>query len=141
LYRRGVGLGSASVRVLIAVLALILFMGAYSYLLYSALVFSGNSFDELMEFSIRTSSIKVILFSIYMITNCIMSRGYQTRFENEILLTGLFSVIFISVSTLLHYTHLLIMPTQWNLLLFNGTTIAFFLIIYIEGRKHDLFKD
>ena len=128
-------------RIGLAVFFLIAFMGSYSWMLVSNMGMIADDCNDLQKMLIRTYSLKVMAFSTYAVTNSLMSRTYKSQFENEILLTGLFSIIFITVATLLHYTHVLIMPTQWNLLLFNGTTIAFFLIIYLEGRKYELFKD
>lgn len=130
-----------ALRIGLSVFLLVGFLFSYSLLLWDALNVVIADSQDMIRHIIRLNSLKTILFSTYLVSNAIMTRSCHTRFENEILLTGLFSIIFISVSTLLHYTHLLIMPTQWNLLLFNGTSIAFFLIIYLEGRKHDLFKD
>lgn len=134
-------MGMGSWRIALAVFLLIAFMGSYSWVLINNMGMRADDCNELQRLLIESYSIKVLAFSTYTVTNSLMMGSYQSQFERELLLTGIFSIIFISVATLLHYTHLLIMPTQWNLILFNGTTIAFFLIIYMEGRKHELFKD
>lgn len=130
-----------TVRITLAVVLLVAFLFSYSLVLWNmGHTFIADPYD-MQRYLIRIHSLKTILFSVYIASNCIMTRSCHTQFENEILLTGIFSIIFISVTTALHYTHLLIMPTQWNLILFNGTTIAFFLLVYIGGLRHGNFTD
>lgn len=133
-------MGSRSIRIALAIIFLIAFLASYNCILIDMMsTYIVDPYD-MVKYLIRTYSAKVMVFSAYAVTNCIMISNYQSRFEYEFLLTGIFSIIFITVTTFLHYTHILIMPSQWNLILFNGTTIVYFLIIYIEGRRNDLFK-
>lgn len=125
-------------RIALAIILLLSFMAAYSWLLWDMMYVIIPDQNSMQRYLIRSYSFKVIIFSAYAASNCIMTRSYKTQFENEILLTGIFSIIFITVITLLHYTHILIMPSQWNLILFNLITIAFFLIVYRNGKKHNI---
>lgn len=125
-------------RVGLSVALLIAFMATYSWMLWDMMHAYYPDRQDMERYLIRMYSFKVIAFSSYLVSNCIMTRSCDTRFENEILLTGLFSIIFISVTTLLHYTHLLIMPSQWNLILFNLTSMAFLLLVHINAKKHGL---
>ena len=95
--------------------------------------------NEIQKFLIRMYNLKVAMFSLYAVTNSIMMSSYKSQFEKELLLTGLFSIIFITVTTLLHISHVLIIPTRWNLILFNLVTMAFFLIVYKNAKKYKLF--
>lgn len=101
--------------------------------------FIVDSYD-MQKYLIRIYSLKVMAFSTYSVTNSVMLSNYKSQFEKEVLLTGIFSIIFITLQTALHYSHILIMSSQMNLILFNGMTIAFFIILYTEGRRNDLFK-
>lgn len=134
-------MGSGGIRIALAVIFLTAFLVSYSWILWDFMHFQTADCNEMQKYLLRTNGLKVVVFSAYGVTNCLMTRSCETRFENELLLTGIFSIIFISVFTVLHYTHLLIMPTQWNLILFNGTTIAFFALVYIGGRRHGNFTD
>lgn len=116
-------------------------MVLYSLVLYDFSQTRINDPYEMIAYILRMQNFKVIIFSVYAVINAIMVRLCRTRLENEVLLTGIFALSMISLQNLLHYTHILIMSTQWNLILFNGLTIVFFLIVYIEGKRNKLFED
>lgn len=128
-------------RIAIALSLLLVFMISYSWILIDFMYTRIADPYEMIGYILRMDNFKIIIFSSYAVSNCIMTRSCHTRFENELLLTGMFSLFLVCLQTLLHYTHILIMPTQWNLILFNGTTIAFFLVVYMAGRRNGLFKD
>lgn len=131
-------MGSVGLRKYLAVIFVIAFLASYTIILdsaYEARIFSSN---EMIKFIMQINAQKVIVFSLYAITNSLMSMSYKSRMEFEILLTGLFSLIFITVSTILHYTHIFIMPNQLNLMLFNGMSIAFYIALITMGRRYGL---
>lgn len=127
--------------IVISLLSLIAFMLCYSWVLYEFSTTIINDPEEMTRYVLRMQNFKIVIFSSYAVLNSILVRYCSSKLENELLLTGTVSLSIICLQTLLHYTHILIIPTQWNLILFNGLTIAFFLVVYIEGKRNKLFED
>ena len=133
-------MGSCNIRVFLSALFLILLLIGYSYILIQFANCRITDFQEMQRFLVRMYNFKIIIFSAYGISNSIMIKSYKSRFEYELLITGLFCIGFILIATILNYTHLLIIPTQWHLILFNVTTIIFFVMTYLKEKKNELFN-
>lgn len=122
------GMDSSGIRVIGAVIFLAAFLVSYSWILHSFNI-QNVSPDEREMILIRTYSLKVMVFSAYCVTNSLMIATYKSRIEYELLLTGVFSIIFITVTSALHYSHVLIMTKREVLIRFNLLTVLFFLIV------------
>jgi len=125
-------------RVIIAVMFIVAFLCSYSYLLWSASQAVVKQ-DEMIAYLMKMNQKKVMIVTAYFISNSVMCLNYKTYFEKEILITGIFSLIFITIMTFLHFAGIVIMNSQSQLILFNIVTISFFLIIYYYGKKYELF--
>jgi hypothetical protein len=115
-------------------------MGVYSLLLWNAYTAFIPDEAEMRHFIRKVDAFKWLTFGLYFVSNSLMALTYRSQIEKEILLTGVFSIIFITILNTLHKLSILVMSTQLTLILFNGITIALLVLVLREGNKHGLFK-
>jgi uncharacterized membrane protein YkvI len=127
-------------RIHIAVICIIAYLGVYSLLLWNAYTAFIPDEAEMRHFIRKVDAFKWLAFGLYFVSNSLMALTYRSQIEKEILLTGIFSIIFITVLNTLHKLSILVMSTQLTLILFNGITIALLVLVLREGNKHGLFK-
>lgn len=128
-------------RVHIAIICLVLFLGTYSCLLWSAYTAFIPDEAKMRDFIRHLNAYKDLTFTAYITSNVLMCLNYRSHIEKEILLTGLFSIIFITALNTVHKLSIYIMTTQLMLMLFNGITIAMLTLILIEGKRYGIFKN
>jgi len=79
--------------------------------------------------------------TIYVGTLGILTLSCKTQLEREILQLGFFYFVSIYLWRTLNHLGYFLAGTQWWLILINGFTFAYLVIIIINAEKYDLCKD
>jgi len=79
--------------------------------------------------------------TIYVSILGILALGYKTQLEREIIITGFFYFVSIYLWRTLNHLGYFLAGTQWWLILINGFTFAYLVIIFINAEKYDLFDE
>ena len=121
-------------RITIAIIVICSFAIIYtSLLLYSVYV---PFIDIYFLDGIRDLTITLYLLCIF-----ILSFTYKSNLEKEILMLGAVYFIAINLWRSLNHLQFFLLSTQWKLILINGFTIFYALVIYINAKKYDLITD
>lgn len=134
-------MGTGGIRIILAGVITLAFWLIYGWVLYRFSTFQTADPYEMIKFILRMNGAKVVTFGAFLCTNWLMARSAESEAELDILLHGIYSCIFILVLNLLHYSHLLIMSSQYTLITFIGITIAVFFMILISAYRHGYYKN
>lgn len=127
-------------RVAGAIAITVAFLFGYNWFIYDLMNAKFNSIEDLLEYTIRMNGIKLMMFVGYAVTNWVLVKSYRSEFEFQVWFTGIFSLIFIFVKTVLHYFHLLIISDLWDMITFTTVTIAFFIVMYKNAIVYKLYR-
>lgn len=121
-------------RVIIAITLVCSFAISYSgALLYAIYV----QFADLMMLNVwRDLSVTVFIFGL-----TILITTYKSQLEREIIILGFYYFVSIYLWRTLNHLGYLLAGTQWWLILINGITFAYLVIILLNAEKYDLFED
>jgi hypothetical protein len=128
------------IRIFLSTFLVVGFLCGYTYLLWYSTNFTITNESDLIMFIMKLNAIKMILFGLFFSLNSLLIFSCKSVLEREILTTGIFSIIFITLISALHYSGIYSMPTIWNMVLFNVLSVTFFLIVYLNGKKHKIFN-
>lgn len=82
-----------------------------------------------------------LTITLYLLCIFILSFTYKSNLEKEILMLGAVYFIAINLWRSLNHLQFFLLSTQWKLILINGFTIFYALVIYINAKKYDLITD
>lgn len=121
-------------RVIIAIVLVCSFAISYSgALLYAIYV---RFADIMMLNAWRDLSVTLFIFGL-----AFLALTYKSQMEREIVILGFFYFVSIYLWRTLNHLGYLLAGTQWWLMIINGFTFAYLLIILINAERYDLLKD
>lgn len=121
-------------RVVIATALICSFALSYSgALLYAIYV---KFADVFMLNAWRDLSVTIFIFKL-----STLALTYKSQLEREIIILGFFYFIATYLWRTLNHLGYFLAGTQWWLLLINGITFAYLLIIFINAERYDLFDE
>ena len=107
------------------------------------------SYTSLLLYSVYTPFVDTyfldgcrdLTITLYLLCIFILSFTYKSILEKEILMLGSVYFIAINLWRSLNHLQIFLLSTQWKLILINGFTLFYALIIYINARKYDFLND
>jgi len=92
--------------------------------------------DMFMLNAWRDLSVTIFIFGL-----STLALTYKSQLEQEIIILGFFYFVSIYLWRTLNHLGYFLAGTQWWLILINGFTFAYLLIILINAERYDLLQD